>query len=116
MRTRFFSVIFFPSVSNKLTKLSNFSFDKGPRISISIFLSIIHLFLSYHNVPATTISNFSFRRNVLILNSSLEAAERLRNFLEYTNLTGRRARGYLAPSWVELCSLTRRRRFVVIPT
>jgi len=45
-------------------------------------------------------SNFSSLVFFLIRASSLEAIERVLNFLEYTNLTGRRAAVYLALSFV----------------
>lgn len=41
--------------------------------------------------------NLSFRDSFLIRFSSLEAADRLRNFLEKTSFIGRRALVYLAP-------------------
>lgn len=59
--------------------------------------------------------NFFNLVNFFIPASVLAAKERLRNFLEYTSLTGRRPRVYLAPSWELLCSPARRFKSTVMP-
>lgn len=80
---------------------------------IPIFLFFKIPFIFY--VCFFIISNFSFLDNALILASSLEAVERLRNFLEYANSTGLRDLVYFAPSPEELCSPILRFKSTVIP-